>query len=132
LPSAVALALTFLCLVMYQRAALRQRFDARPLPVMPLSASGRGAALAVAVMATGLLMASLLGLALGWPAILLAAVALLMTAVRDRAVVRDALFSLSWGVLPLVAGLFVMVEALDAAGVTPWLRQWLGSLLLES
>lgn len=132
LPSVVALALTFLCLVMHQRAALRQRFDTRPLPATPLPAAGRGAALAVALMATGLLTASLLGLPLGWPAIVMGILALAIAALRDRAMARDTLFSLSWSVLPLVAGLFVMVEALETAGVTPWLGQWLDGLLQRS
>lgn len=132
LPSCVALFFTFLCLVMHQRTALRQRFDDRPLPTMPLTAAGRGAALAAAVMATGLLTASLLGLPLGWPAMAMGAAALLATAAYNRTLALQTLRSLSWSVLPLVAGLFVMVEALDAAGVTPWLGQWLSALVQHS
>lgn len=132
LPSVVALTLTFLCLVVHQRSALRERFDEHPLAVTPLSPAGRGAALAVATMAVTLVTASLLGLPLGWPAAAMGAIALIFTAARDRPVARETLFSLSWNVLPLVAGLFVMVEALDTAGVTPWLGQWLSGLLQQS
>jgi arsenical pump membrane protein len=58
-----------------------------------------------------------MGLDLGAPTCGAALVALLIVAWRDRGVVKHVATGVSWAVIPLVAGLFVMVQALEVAGV---------------
>jgi arsenical pump membrane protein len=64
-----------------------------------------------------LISASLLGMDLGLPT-LLAAVAAIAIAMRGRGKSMAAIAgAVSWSVLPMVAGLFVLVDALRVAGL---------------
>jgi arsenical pump membrane protein len=58
-----------------------------------------------------------MGMDLGAPTCGAALVALLLVTWRDRGVIARVATGVSWAVLPLVAGLFVMVQALEVAGV---------------
>jgi arsenical pump membrane protein len=58
-----------------------------------------------------------LGLSLGAPTCAAAAVALAIVAARNRRIVPSVVKGISWSVLPLVAGLFVLVEAMEGAGL---------------
>jgi arsenical pump membrane protein len=115
LPSLLAIVATYVVLRFTQRAALRQSI-AREVPMPALSAGGRIAAFGIGITAVALMMASALDWQLGLPTCLAglatAAVVLLRTRGSPLAVARD----ISWGVLPLVAGLFVLVEALNRTG----------------
>ncbi len=82
----------------------------------PLSDRGRSAAWGIAGTGAVLIAASAFGLELGLPTCLAAITAVLITTRakgRDLAAIAR---SVSWSVLPLVAGLFVLVEALNRAG----------------
>ena len=121
LPSALSIGATYAALRWTQRRALQQTISTS-VPPPPLSAAGKLAALGIAATAIVLLACSGLGVQLGLPTLLagLATAALVLTGSRSgplptaRTIVRN----ISWGVLPLVAGLFVLVEALQATGVT--------------
>jgi arsenical pump membrane protein len=67
--------------------------------------------------AAALIGASAFGLPLGAPTCCAAIVALLVVASRNRRIVASVARGISWSVLPLVAGLFVIVEALENAGL---------------
>ncbi len=69
--------------------------------------------------------ASGLGLDLGLPTCVAAILAVLVTTRARGGAVAEIVKGVSWSVLPLVAGLFVLVEALDHAGA----RHDLGSVL---
>ncbi|MGO9132752.1 MAG: arsenic transporter [Methylovirgula sp.] len=116
LASVLSIGMTYLVLRWTQRKALRQK-TAEVVDVPKLSASGKTAALGIAMTSIVLLTASALDLQLGLPTAiagaLTAAVVLIREAKAPWSIVRD----ISWGVLPLVAGLFVLVEALDHTGV---------------
>lgn len=116
LPSVVALAATFGSLRWILRADLRERL-ASDLPRPRLRAGGKAAALGLAATAAGLLWASATGTPLGLPTAaagaLTTAFVLVWTRTGPWRVVKDV----SWGVLPLVAGLFVLVEALEQTGL---------------
>ena len=116
LPSAVSIAATYLLLRFTQRGALGQEI-ATDVPVPILSAAGKTAALGIAATAIVLLVASALDIALGLPTAIAGTATAVVVLIRERKtpwiVVRD----ISWGVLPLVAGLFVLVEALDKTGL---------------
>jgi arsenical pump membrane protein len=116
LPSLLSIVATYLVLRWTQRAALRQQI-AKDVPVPALSAGGKTAALGIAATAVVLLGASAIDIALGFPTAAAGTVTAAVVLIRDRkgpwAVVKD----ISWGVLPLVAGLFVLVQALDRTGL---------------
>ncbi len=117
LPSLAAVLATYAMLRWTQRDALRQAI-ASGIDVPALSLPAKAAALGIVATAAVLLAASALDLQLGLPTFLagLATAVLVLAAARrgPAAVLRGV----SWGVLPLVAGLFVLVEALERTGVT--------------
>jgi arsenical pump membrane protein len=68
--------------------------------------------------AAGVLVASsAIGLSLGLPTCVAALLAMALVAWSDRGILRRTARGVSWSVLPLVAGLFVIVEALQNAGL---------------
>jgi arsenical pump membrane protein len=71
----------------------------------------------ILVAAAVLLVSSALGIPLGAPTCVAGVLALGLVTVRDRGAARAVLGNISWGVIPLVAGLFVLVEALNVAGL---------------
>jgi arsenical pump membrane protein len=107
LPSALSIVATYVVLLWTQRGALRQEISSE-IGVANLSASGKVAAFGIAATAIVLLASSGLNIQLGLPTFLAGLATALMDVIR----------SMSWGVLPLVAGLFVLVESLQKTGVT--------------
>jgi arsenical pump membrane protein len=81
-----------------------------------LSGSGRSAAWGIAATGAILLAASGFGLELGLPTCIAALTAVLITTRAKGRNLIEIAKSVSWSVLPLVAGLFVLVEALNRAG----------------
>ena len=116
LPSAMSIAATYLVLRWTQRRALHQQI-AKDVPVSPLSGGGKTAAVGIASTAVALLVASALDLQLGLPTAIAGTVTAAVALIRDRKGPWTIVKDISWGVLPLVAGLFVLVEALDKTGV---------------
>ncbi|GAA0758154.1 arsenic transporter [Ideonella azotifigens] len=120
LPSLLSISATYVALRFSQRRHLEQRCDVAP-PPDALSPGGWTALLGLSATAVALTAVSLLDKPLGLPTCLLGVLTTAAVLLRGRstpwAVVRD----ISWSVLPLVAGLFVLVEALNKAGVTPML-----------
>jgi arsenical pump membrane protein len=116
LSSALAIVATYAMLRWTQRADLRHPL-ATVLPLPRLTTGGKAAALGIAATAVGLLVSSALDIPLGLPTAiagtLTAAFVLIRTRTRPWPIVKD----ISWGVLPLVAGLFVLVQALDQTGL---------------
>jgi arsenical pump membrane protein len=114
--SLLSVLVTFITLRFLQRADLAGGIS-RNIQVPRLSAGGRLAAGGIAATALVLLVASALDRQLGLPTFLaglLTTVAvLLMRKVPPWTLVKD----ISWSVLPLVAGLFVLVEAIESTGV---------------
>jgi arsenical pump membrane protein len=116
LPAALSIAATYLLLRWTQRGALSQQI-AKDVPVPLLSGAGKTAAAGIAATAVVLLVASALDLQLGLPTAIAGAVTAAVVLIREGKgpwiIVKD----ISWGVLPLVAGLFVLVAALDQTGL---------------
>jgi arsenical pump membrane protein len=115
LPSAAAVAITFVVL----RCMLRSRLED---PILDLQVSsgitteGKLALSGLIFASVALMGASAFGLDLGLPTCAAALVALLIVNYRDRGVFARVARGVSWAVIPLVAGLFVMVQALENAG----------------
>jgi arsenical pump membrane protein len=124
LPSLVAIAATYLALRLTQRRALDGSVAAIGT-IAPLTRGGKLAAIGILMTAVVLLTASAMDRDLGLPTFIAgAAVTMLVLAIARQSpwpVLRDV----SWSVLPLVAGLFVLVEGLNQTGVLPALARTL-------
>jgi arsenical pump membrane protein len=116
LPSLLSIAATYVALRLTQRQALRQPIAAR-VEIPALSASGLVAAGGIALTAIVLMTASALGWRLGAPTCVAGLATAALVLLRERRAPWGMMRHISWGVLPLVAGLFVLVEALDRTGV---------------
>ncbi|WP_430869699.1 arsenic transporter [Cupriavidus basilensis] len=131
LPSLVAIAATFAALYWTQRRALAEPIAA-DVPVPPLSAEARLTAVGIVAMGIVLLIASLLGADLGWPTCLAGLATLLLVCARRPGLCLPALREISWGVLPLVAGLFVLVAGLEQTGLIAKLAHLVQALAQRS
>jgi len=123
-PSLAAIVATYIVLRWTQRRALSAPLGGAP-DVEPLSLSGRAAGLCLTLAAAVLIGASALGRDLGAPTLacgLLSVVAASAVALRSP---MPALAHVAWGVLPLVAGLFVLVAGLEHAGAIRIAAGWL-------
>jgi arsenical pump membrane protein len=118
LPSVVAIVATYLALRLTQRRALDCEV-AEIDDISPLTLGGGLAAFGIMLTAVVLLVASAMGRDLGLPTFIagaaVTAVILLIRRHSPLPVLRD----ISWSVLPLVAGLFILVEGLNRTGVLP-------------
>ncbi|MFT8243236.1 arsenic transporter [Roseomonas sp. BN140053] len=115
LPSILAIGATFAMLRLTQRRDLAGPIETR-VTAVALGRGGRAAGLGILLTAAVLLGASAAGLELGWPTFLAGAATTLLVLLVTRQGPRGVLAGVSWGVLPLVAGLFVLVAALEATG----------------
>jgi arsenical pump membrane protein len=117
LPSLVCIGVTYLALRLTQRDALAREQLAAHVAMPSLTRAGRLTACGLVATAVALLCSSALGIALGRPTFIcgvaLAAIVLALGRQSPLALIKGV----SWSVLPLVAGLFVLVEALDRTGV---------------
>jgi arsenical pump membrane protein len=107
--------LTFFALRFLSRRDLEGMIEVK-LPPSPLSTEGRLALGGLGLAAAVLVAASCAGLPLGAPTCGAALAAGLVVTWRDRAVAVRVARGVSWSVLPLVAGLFVLVDAVQGAG----------------
>jgi arsenical pump membrane protein len=117
LPSAAAISATYFALRLFFRKSLHGAME--PLSEdAHLSPSGRRAVLGVAFTGTVLVTSSAFGLDLGLPTLLASLIAILAATRANPKAIREVAREVSWSVLPLVAGLFVLVEGLRYAGAT--------------
>jgi arsenical pump membrane protein len=115
LPSALSIAATWVMLRAVTRNDIHGRVeDGRDRP--RLTSEGRRAAWGILGTGAVLLCASGFGLDLGLPTCVAAAVAVLIASRAQSSDILSVIRHVSWSVLPLVAGLFVLVEALNGAG----------------
>lgn len=116
-PASVAsIVVTFVVLRWTQRRTLRQKVAAE-LPIPTLTAAGATAAAGIVVTTGVLLTASALDIELGLPTAVAGLLTTIIVLIRERKGPWETVKDISWGVLPLVAGLFVLVEALDRTGL---------------
>ena len=108
LPSLCAIAVTYLVLRWLSRKALHGPVEDQAGPVA-LSAAGRRALWGIVATGAVLMGASALHLDLGLPTCLAATGAVLVATRSKLNALREIATGVSWSVLPLVAGLFVMV-----------------------
>ena len=116
LPSALAITATFAALrLAFARGLAGKIATAVALPSLPRA--GKLAAWGIAATALVLTGASAAGIALGLPTAVAGALTTVAVLVSERKGPLPLLHGLSWSVLPLVGGLFVVVEALAQTGL---------------
>jgi arsenical pump membrane protein len=122
LPSIAAIVATYLALRWTQRSEI----DAPVAEVEDISALTIGGTLAligIGLTAIVLLAASALGRDLGLPTFIAGAAVAALVLVIGRRSPLPVLWDISWSVLPLVAGLFILVEGLNRTGALPALAR---------
>lgn len=120
-PSVLAIGATFACLRLTQSRALQGTITNPDAPE-PLGTGGWLTAAGIIVTAIVLLAASGLGWQLGLPTFVCGAFVTALVLLLARQSPMPILRHVAWGVLPLVAGLFVLVAALERSGVVEFLR----------
>lgn len=113
--SAVSIAVTFFVLrkvaSQYLDGPVRTATDRKPL-----SREGKITLFGIGFLAVVLLSASAWNMDLGLPACLAGVLVAIAVSIRDHNTWKHIATGVSWSVLPLVAGLFIVVEALNGAG----------------
>jgi arsenical pump membrane protein len=126
LPSLVAIGATYTVLWFLFRTRLRTPCTAE-VERAPLTREGRIALGGIALAAIVLLGSSALGIALGLPTALCGVGSLIAVWITRRRFPVAALRGIAWSILPLVAGLFVLAEAVDRTALASALAGWLHS-----
>ena len=127
LPSLLSIGVT--CVVLYgtQRKSLTTGID-KGITVPPLSGTGKVAALGIGITAIVLLASSAFDIPLGLPTVLTGILTSGIVLLKARKTPWTIIRGISWSILPLVAGLFVIVEALDKTGIV----RAIGALLRQT
>lgn len=116
LPSIASILVTYGALRFTQRHALDQAIS-KEFASKPLSLGGQCVALGIGLTAVFLLTASALDRPLGLPTFIAGAVVTVVVLLIGRQSPLPVLKDISWGVLPLVAGLFILVEGVGQTGI---------------
>jgi arsenical pump membrane protein len=124
LPAALSVGATLGALLLIERRHLRGTVDS-DVKQPTLSKGGLAAAIGIGLTAAVLLAASAADIHLGLPTALAGSATAAFVLLRKREAPWATLRGISWLVLPLVAGLFVMVEGLRHTGVLALLANWL-------
>jgi arsenical pump membrane protein len=131
LPSAISILTTYGVLRWTQRAHLQQEVSA-DIAIPKLSQRGKMAAFGIVGTAVVLLLSSALDMQLGLPTLIAGLATAILVFLRAGSGPMTVIKNISWGVLPLVAGLFVLVQALQNTGVTNHIAELLHRLTQES
>jgi arsenical pump membrane protein len=125
LPSALSIGTTYLVLRRIFRRNLELKLDAN-VEGVPLTAHGRWALGGIGIVAVVLLTASAFDVDLGLPTFVAAVVVSVTASVVARKNPLPLLREISWSTLVLVAGLFVLVEAVQSIGALDVMRSAVG------
>ncbi|HEX7360379.1 MAG TPA: arsenic transporter [Bryobacteraceae bacterium] len=117
LPSAVSILATYAGLRLLSRKQLTGKMNV-DVSALPLTRSGAAVGTGILGTAIVLAIASALAKPLGFPTLIAALVVFGCVLFLDRTAFAPTLREISWGILPLVAGLFVVVGALSETGVS--------------
>jgi arsenical pump membrane protein len=131
LPSVVAIAVTYFMLRFTQRNELKQKIESN-IPIPVLQQGGKTAIMGIAATAIILLVCSAFDLQLGLPTAITGILTSTIVIIRAKKNPLIIIRGVSWAVLPLVAGLFVIVEALNKTGVTETLTNLLHQSAIHS
>jgi len=116
LPSLLSIAATYVMLALASRKGLKGHV-ATDVDSVALGTSGRITLGGIISTAVVLIVASSRGAPLGVTTCICGAAVFAGITLRDRGAARDVAISISWSVLLLVAGLFVLVQGMDSTGL---------------
>jgi arsenical pump membrane protein len=114
-PSLLSIVSTYVILRWWFRRDLRCAIPKEQVPTR-LTGNGRLVLIGIIFVAIVLLAASAMNKDLGLPTCLSAVVVASVVLMRARTSPMNIVRDISWSVLPLVAGLFILVEAIDSIG----------------
>jgi arsenical pump membrane protein len=123
-PSVLSIAATFLALRCIFRKQLRATIELE-IEDHPLTGDGRLVLWGLAAMVAVLLAASSFGKDLGLPTCLAALVLTAVLSLKTRSNPLGLAREISWETLALVAGLFIMVDAMEGIGAMRLTKEWL-------
>ncbi len=132
LPSLAAIVLTYAALRLTQHRALRDERIRADAAKPHLGRDGKLAATGIAAIGVVLLVASALDWQLGLPTFVCGLLTTAAVLILSRQSPWPVVKGVSWGVLPLVAGLFIMVEALVRTGAIAELSALLHDFVAQS
>ena len=124
LASLLSIGLTYVLLFRTQKGELETPLEER-IELPELSSTGRSAAWGIVLTALVLLASSAWNIPLGLPTAITGVLTSGFVLVRARKTPLTIIKGVSWAVLPLVAGLFILVEALNKTGLIRVLAQLL-------
>src|SRR5258707_9305954 len=131
LPSIASILITYLVLRFTQRAAIDQKIS-EDFPTEPLSVGGKCVAVGIALTAVALLGASSLDQQLGLPTFIAGTAVTIIVLIISRQSPLPVLRDISWGVLPLGSGLFILVASVEQIGIFNSVTQMLHNVAASS
>ncbi len=123
-PSVLSICSTYVVMRFAFREDLRDRIDTN-VHAEPLKSEGKLVLAGLVVMTAVLLTASSLDKDLGLPTCLAALAITAAVSIKCRSNPIKLIREISWGTLVLVAGLFVMVDAVESVGALKLTQRWL-------
>ncbi len=128
LPSAASIVTTYLVLRWIFREPLQSRFDEPPVDAKPLTRDGRIVMLGLALLSVVLLSASAAHLDLGIPTFASAVIVTVVTSACAKKNPISPFKEISWSTIGLVAGLFVLVDAVESIRLLDLTGRWLARI----
>jgi len=131
LPSVIAVVVTYAAL----RWCLRDDLAGEVADLPARESLPRGARVALAgivLTALALIVTSALDIKFGWPAAIGGVLTVIAVLATERASPWPVLRHVSWSVIPLVAGLFVLVRAIEGTGLIADVTHGLAALVQQS
>jgi arsenical pump membrane protein len=116
IPSLVAIVMTYIMLLLTQRKSLQSNIEGN-VAVPALSVGGKLAGWGIIISAFVLAICSAFDIALGLPTMITGITVFNLVVIRCRLQPLKIISKISWAVLPMVAGLFVIVESLIKTGL---------------
>lgn len=124
LPAVASILLTFLFLYFTQKKKLTGKME-KDIKVPSLTYGGKIALFGIAATVIILLTCSAMGIPLGLPTAITGVLTSLIVLMLAKKSPWKIIKGVSWSIIPFVAGLFVIVEAWDQAGLTGLISAWL-------
>ena len=125
-PSILSIVATYVVMRLIFKKDLQSAITEQ-VKVKPLNSKGRLVLTGLVLMVITLLTASTLKKDLGLPACLAALVITAVLSIKSRSNPLKLAREISWGTLVLVAGLFLMVDAVESIGALKFTQTWLAS-----
>ena len=126
-PSILSIGATYLVMRFVFRKDLAGQIDSR-IKAETLPVEGKFVLAGLVMMVLVLLTASALKKDLGLPTCLAALVITAVVSIRARSNPMKLAREISWGTLVLVAGLFIMVDAIESVGALNLTQEWLANV----